>query len=57
MAKLVAHWTLLSDTFHRPQIHFICALRLRPPLHPRRDPAAVGPGPRALQTDHRGRVP
>lgn len=28
-----------------PQIHFIRALQLRPPLHPGCGPAAVGPGP------------
>lgn len=44
-----------TNTLSPPsQIHLICALRLGPPLHPGRGPAAHGPEPRALRADHHG---
>lgn len=44
-------------TFPPPQVHVLCAVWLSPTLHPGCGAAAVGPGPRTLQTDHHGRGP
>lgn len=46
-----------SSTFHSSQIHLVCELRLWSALHPERGPAALGPGPGTLSTDHRGSAP